>query len=92
MNANRALLSASLVVLLLASTGLARAQGVPGGDWTVVSSGGGRRLAVDRYILDVTVGQSVVGTASAGPYDLCAGFWCAAVAYDVFLPLVLREA
>jgi hypothetical protein len=42
--------------------------------------------------LDVTVGQPVVGTASAGPYHLCAGFRCAANAYDVFLPAVLREA
>jgi hypothetical protein len=42
--------------------------------------------------LDVTVGQPIAAVASAGPYHLCAGFWCAANAYDVFLPLVLWDA
>jgi hypothetical protein len=91
MNANRAVLCACVLALLLASTGLALAQGGPAINWSVVGSGGGR-VAVDGYTLDVTVGQPVVGTAGADPYQLCAGFWCAANAYDVFLPLVLREA
>jgi hypothetical protein len=40
--------------------------------------------------LDVTAGQP--GAAGAGPYDLCGGLSCAAIAYHVFLPLVLWDA
>jgi hypothetical protein len=62
--------------------------------WHVIGAGGGHSSNAP-YVLDGTVGQAVADTVIlAGPYDLCAGFWCSEwlfVREDVYLPVVLRD-
>ena len=61
-----------------------------------VVSGGGGHLVAGSYALDNTIGQAVVGAASAGQYSLCSGFWCDAGAeieidHYLYLPLTMRD-
>lgn len=83
------LVAAFLCSLLLA--GIALANGTPTIDWYVIGGGGGHSEA-GIYGLDGTIGQPVVGTDSTGIYDLCAGFWCRPEEYEIYLPVVLRNA
>lgn len=85
----RAVFLALLTLLVLA--GSVVAQGVPSIPWSVIGGGGGHAEA-GGYVLDGTVGQAIVGQVSNAPYDLCAGFWCSAGGYRVYLPLVLRNS
>ena len=59
----------------------------------VIAAGGGHAEAAP-YAMDSTIGQAVVGMASAAPYGICSGFRCgmrAPLEARVFLPLVLRN-
>jgi hypothetical protein len=56
-----------------------------------VIGGGGGRSEAGGYVLRGTTGQPVAGTTANASYDLCAGFWCGAGKYTVYLPLVLCE-
>ena len=80
-----------IVVALLLLTGTVLAGG--GGPYVsrYVIGGGGGHSETGRYVMDATVGQAVVGTFSAAPYKLCAGFWCGMGEYKVYLPVVLRN-
>jgi len=44
-----------------------------------------------NFTIRSTVGQPVTGRATTGDTELCAGFWCTGIRYEVFLPLVLRK-
>lgn len=84
-----------IILVLLILAGIARAAPAPGLEISrYVVAGGGGRLEQSSYALDFTVGQSVVGTASQTPYELCAGFWCTPggepIDHEIFLPLVMR--
>jgi len=85
-----------LVVLLLgllALTATVQADGpIYTLDWWTVDGGGGRWASADeQYVLDGTVGQPDARVWSDGDYTLAGGFWGgAAVAYNIYLPLVLR--
>ncbi len=69
-----------LVLVLLALSllaGMARAAPAPGLEIPrYVVGAGGDRAEQGAYALSFTVGQPVVGLASQGPYELCAGYWC----------------
>jgi hypothetical protein len=80
------------LVALLLLTGIALAAVTQTVDWWVVGGGGGHADA-GIYALDGTLGQAVVGVDSNDPYELCAGFWCTALAVknSLYLPLVLRS-
>ena len=80
-----------VVVVLLLLTGTVLAGG--GGPYIsrYVIGGGGGHSAMGHYVMDATVGQTVVGTFSHTPYELCAGFWCGMGEYKVYLPVVLRN-
>lgn len=84
--------TASVVVLLgllLAASTLA--AGAPAVDRWVIAGGGGH-VEAGSYALDGTIGQAVAGSASAGTYDLCSGFWCnVGGEWRLHLPLVLRN-
>ena len=81
---------AMLVFVLL--TGIVLANGVTTTIDRHVIAGGGGHAETGNYTLDATIGQPVVGVASAGNEELCAGFWCGtAVAYKIYLPLVMRN-
>jgi hypothetical protein len=80
-----------LIVLSLALVGAAWAA--PDQSPTItrhVIAGGGARLAEGSYTLRNTIGQPVVGISSNVNAELCAGFWCRSVEFNVFLPLTLR--
>ena len=80
-----------VVVVLLLLTGTVLAGG--GGPYVshYVIGGGGGHSEKDRYVMDATVGQAVVGTFSTAPYELCAGFWCGMGEYRVYLPMIVRD-
>jgi hypothetical protein len=60
-----------------------------------VIGGGGGHTEAGIFILDATIGQALVGTASSASTDLCAGFWCGLGvgmgSRTIYLPLVLRH-
>jgi hypothetical protein len=78
------------VLLTLAIASIAVANGTPTIDWKVIAGGGGHAEA-GIYALDGTIGQPVVGLNNNASYQLCAGFWCRAIAqYLTNLPLIMR--
>ncbi len=62
-------------------------------DWfTPLTGGGGGAASSANYAINLTVGQSVAGTASGTNNAVCLGYWCdGATQYRVYLPLVLRN-
>ena len=84
-----------IVLLLVAASGILAVRASPLAfdlDWHVIGGGGGSST-VGIYTLDYTMGQPVAGVILAGPYDLCAGFWCLDWAMEmhyIHLPLVMR--
>lgn len=83
----------SLTILLTVSGAVLAANGFEIQRW-VIAGGGGPAEGGD-YVLNVSVGQAVVGGITNTPYELCAGFWCGVdgideeVSYTVYLPLSL---
>jgi hypothetical protein len=78
------------VLSLLVAVALAQPGGYDLSWWTV--DGGGGTLQGGSYTLSGTAGQPDAVTWQGGGYILPGGFWGGAgpVAYDVYLPLVLR--
>ena len=85
----RAVIPVLLAFFLLASVALA--QGTPAIPWSVLGGGGGHAEAAP-YALDGTLGQPIVGLATASSLDLCAGYWCGAPPYRIYLPLLLKNS
>jgi hypothetical protein len=83
----------SLVVLaLLVAVALAQSGGYDLAWWTI--DGGGSKLQGDGYTLSSTIGQPDAGVLTGDDYTLSGGFWGGGAepeAYDVYLPLVLRD-
>jgi hypothetical protein len=63
-------------------------------DWfTPLTTGSGGPAASDHYAINLTVGQTSIGTLSSQNYRLCLGYWCGAgPPYDIHLPLITRTA
>jgi hypothetical protein len=61
-------------------------------DWfTPGTSGGGGPATSANNAVNLTVGQSAIGTSSSTHYRACLGYWCGVAApYRVYLPLLLR--
>lgn len=55
-----------------------------------VAGGGGRSIA-GPYTIHAAIGQAITGLGRVGNVAVCAGFWCHAGRYAVYLPLVLRD-
>ena len=81
-------------LLLLAGTALAMRSTNYWLDWfTPLTSGGGGPAGSASYAVNLTVGQTAIGSASSSSYQACLGYWCGAVGqWRVYLPLVLRES
>jgi hypothetical protein len=82
-----------ILTLLLLTTTVLSASSAPSAvevQRHVIGGGGGRSEAGD-YVLRGTAGQPIACTTANSPYDLCAGFWCGAGTYTVYMPLVLHE-
>lgn len=84
--------------LLLVMVSLALAQTGDGYDltWSTVDGGGATFSTGGGYALGGTAGQPDAGLLAGGGYSLGSGFWVggalAGEGYDVYLPLVLRDA
>ena len=68
---------ASVVLVALLAAGAALAQGGPTVDWWVIVGGGGPSGGGDVTLND-TLGQPVIGPATADGLALSAGYWARA--------------
>ena len=84
---------ALLCGLLLAGVALAMDSTNYRLDWfTPLTGGGGGPASSTNYAVNLTIGQSVIGTSDSTGYNACLGYWCGtAVGHRIFLPLVLRN-
>ncbi len=84
---------ALLCGLLLAGVALAMDSENYRLDWfTPATGGGGGPASSTNYAVNLTIGQSAIGTSDSTNYGGCLGYWCgAAVEHRVYLPLVLRN-
>ena len=81
-----------LVLLVVASSVLAMASTGYKLDWfTPMTGGGGAPGSSANYAVNLTIGQTVIGTASSASYQVGLGYWYGAVVpSNIFLPLVQR--
>lgn len=93
----RRLVVVGLVLLLSAGAALAAGEAASFEIPRWIIAGGGGTSAAGNFSLSGTVGQAVVGTGSAGTYNVCSGFWGSPCANPVqgpqarvYLPVVLR--
>ena len=85
-------LLALVAILLLAGGALAMNSDNYRLDWFTPLTGSGGAASSDHYAVNLTVGQSAIGTSDSASYEGCLGYWCgAAVEHRVYLPLVLRN-
>lgn len=93
MNKRRAFVLSIVLLSAVTAVGASWAKGTAAVDWAVLGAGGGHTETAPYNSLDGTIGQPVVGTAIDTGSELCSGFWCGVgAAYDIYLPLVLRNA
>jgi hypothetical protein len=61
-------------------------------DWfTPLTTGGGGTASSAHYAVNLTVGQTVIGSSTSTSYKTGLGYWYGAGgAYRVFLPIVLK--
>ena len=59
-------------------------------DWLTLAGGGGGPAESSSYAVNLTVGQTVIGTASGTEYQACLGYWCGGWFRYIYLPLVVR--
>jgi len=88
----RIILTPALILLLLVS--VTSAQGGYDLSWWTVDGGGQTFSTGGDYTLGGAIGQSDAGLLRGGDYTLGGGFWGGgemAEAYNVYLPLVLRQ-
>jgi hypothetical protein len=86
-----AALVALLALLLLSGTAQAEPAATLALKRAVIGGGGGQG-ANGGYTLGGTIGQSVAGVRETASHELCAGFWCGLGRYEIYLPVLLREA
>ncbi len=60
--------------------------------WYTIDGGGATFSAGGSYSLGGTIGQFDAGTLSTGSYIMIGGFWGGMTQYNVYLPLVLKNA
>ena len=88
-----AVAGAVLCALLLAGVAVAMSSDNYWLDWfTPLTSGGGGPASSTNYAVNLTVGQTAIGTSSSTNHGGCLGYWCGGVGgHRIFLPLVLRN-
>ena len=88
-----AILLALAALLLLTGSVLAMESDNYRLDWfTPLTGGGGGPASSTNYAVNLTVGQSAIGTSDGTDYKGCLGYWCGtAMEHRVYLPLVLRN-
>jgi hypothetical protein len=86
-----------IILILLVGAVSSQAQSGGGYDltWSTIDGGGATPggSTGGAYALGGTIGQPDAGVMSGGSYTLVGGFWGgAAVNYNIYLPLVLKNA
>jgi hypothetical protein len=84
---------ALVAVLLLAGATLAMESDNYRLDWFApLTSGVGGAASSSHYAVNLTVGQSAIGTSDSTTYRGCLGYWCGTAAeYKLYLPAVFRD-
>jgi hypothetical protein len=86
------LLACLLCALALVGSVLAMSSDNYRLDWFTPLTGGGGAADSTNYAIDLTVGQTAVGTSNSA----CLGYWCgitaAAEQHKIYLPLTLRNS
>ena len=89
-----ALVAGFLCSLLLVGSILAMSSTNYKLDWFTPMTGSGGPASSTHYAINFTVGQSAIGASSSANYGVGLGYWygaAATAAYQVFLPLVVRQ-
>jgi hypothetical protein len=61
-------------------------------DWFVpLTGGGGGPANSTNYKVNLTVGQTAIGTSTSTNYKASLGYWYGIPAYNFYLPLVLKN-
>ena len=83
----------TLCGLLFAGSVLAMSSANYRLDWfTPLTGGGGGAAGSASYAVNLTVGQTAIGSASSSSYQACLGYWCGAVGqWRVYLPLITKN-
>ena len=90
----RALILLTLAaLLLLAGSALAMSSANYRLDWFIpLTSGGGGAAGSAGHVVNLTVGQTAIGSASSSSYRACLGYWCGVEgAWRVYLPLITKN-
>lgn len=58
--------------------------------WFVPLTGSGGQATSANYAVNLTAGQSVIGTTSGPAMAACLGYWCGEPAGVIYLPVVLN--
>ena len=88
------LIAVLLISLLLASHALAISSPNFHLDWfTPMTGGGGGPASSTSYVINFTVGQTVVGASASEYYGSGLGYWYGLLSYIIhnFLPLVMKN-
>ena len=92
----KALILTLVLALSLVAAGLALANSGVKLPREILSGGASDSAAAGGITLRATLGQPVVGVISGGDVTLGQGFWhggaAAAMEYEIYLPLVLRDS
>ena len=82
---------AGLLVLAVVATAGVTLAASPPAVVRYVMAGGGDMVSSGNFTVRATVGQTITGRVTIGGTELCAGFWCTGIRYEIFLPLVIRN-
>lgn len=78
-------------LLLITTTGLAMGSTNYTLNWyTPLTGGGGGPSTSTNYAMNMTVGQSVIGSATSTNYKAKLGYWTALIEYKTHVPVVSR--
>ena len=58
--------------------------------FTPLTGSGGTAATSTNYAVNLTVGQSAIGTASSTAMTACLGYWCGESTGVLYLPVVLN--
>ncbi|MCI0398202.1 MAG: hypothetical protein L0332_31215 [Chloroflexi bacterium] len=87
----RLLLLGGLLAMLLLAAGLLNAGPLATTIDRWVIAGGGGTATNGNVTLESTIAQPVTGIAASGNSQLCAGFWCGAGSYPLYLPVIRKS-
>ncbi len=80
-----------LCALLLAETASAMSSTNYLLEWFTPLSGSGGSMSSTNYNVDFTLGQTASVNSIQSTQIMCLGYWCGAIDWRIFLPLILRN-